>query len=240
VLARGGDDTVRTLPYSNGFADEVTIIDGGSGADTLTGSIGTQTLIGGSGNDTVSGGFNEDRALLGSGNDTFLWNPGDSSDSVEGEAGADVLDFNGSGANETFDLSANGERVRFLRDIAGIDMDLGGVETVDLATAGGTDTIVAGAGAALETFAIGLAADAVADSVIVGGTTEADDVEVGSHSGAFVVSGLGPEVRVTGGEPQDEVNIGTGDGDDSVTTSIETTGAALIDVDGGAGTDTVS
>ena len=101
-----------------------------------------------------------------------------------------------SGASETFDASANGSRVRLLRDVAGIDMDLGGIETVDLSTAAGNDTIVTGAGLALATFA----------------------------------TGLGADVRVAGGEAHDEINLGTGDGDDTITTSIETTGAALITI----------
>ena len=67
-------------------------------------------LIGGDGNDMVTGGRGNDVALLGTGNDTFIWNPGDGSDTVEGQAGTDTLVFNGANINENIDISANGPR----------------------------------------------------------------------------------------------------------------------------------
>ena len=88
-----------------------------------------------------------------------------------------MLDFNGSAAAETIDVSANGPRVRFLRNIANVVTDLGGVERIELDALGGSDTVVAGdtAGTELETFAVNLSAfggagDTVPDSVIAGGT----------------------------------------------------------------------
>ena len=74
-------------------------------------------LIGGDGNDTVNGGRGNDVAFLGAGNDTFVWNPGDGSDTVEGQGGTDALQFNGANVNENIDLSANGSRLRFTRDV---------------------------------------------------------------------------------------------------------------------------
>ena len=129
MLAKGGDDTIVNRAT---IFDEITTIDGGSGHDTLTGGPGNQTLIGGSGNDTASGGDGDDTGRLGTGNDRFAWNPGDDNDIVEGEAGTDALDFNGANASETIDVSANGSRVRLLRDIANINLDLGGVERVEV------------------------------------------------------------------------------------------------------------
>ena len=134
-----------------------------------------QTLVGGSGNDAASGGNGDDTARLGSGDDRFSWNPGDDDDVVDGEGGADALDFNGSNAGETIDVSANGSRVRLLRDVANVNQDLGGVERIEVDSFGGSDTLVAGdvAGTELETFAFDLNAtngsgDTVPDSVIVG------------------------------------------------------------------------
>ena len=237
VLARGGDDKVQNFAMLN---DEVTTFDGGSGADTLIGGLGEQTLIGGSGNDAVTGGDGNDTARLGTGDDRLTWNPGDDNEVVEGEAGADVLDFNGSNASETIDVSANGSRVRLLRDVANVVTDLGGVERVELDALGGSDTLVAGstAGTELATFAVNLSADGVPDSIIVGGTQNDDRVQLGSAGGAQVVSGLGAEVQVTAGEAQDEINVGTGDGADTITTGVEVTGTAVFDVDGGDGIDT--
>ena len=50
--------------------------------------------------------------MLGAGNDTFVWNPGDGSDTVDGQAGNDTLLFNGANVNENIDISANGRRMR--------------------------------------------------------------------------------------------------------------------------------
>ena len=62
-------------------------------------------------------------AYLGSGDDTFVWDPGDGSDIVEGQAGRDTMLFNGAAAAEHVDLSANGRRLRFFRDVGNITMD---------------------------------------------------------------------------------------------------------------------
>ena len=73
----------------------------------------------------------------------FQWDPGDGSDIVEGQSGQDRVRFNGSNANEIFDVSANGERVRFFRNVGNIVLDLNDVEGLDLSALGGTDTITA-------------------------------------------------------------------------------------------------
>ena len=78
---------------------------------------------------------------MGDGGDTFVWNPGDGSDTVDGQAGSDTMVFNGSDAAENIDISANGSRVRFTRDVGNVTMDLDGVETIDLNALGGADTI---------------------------------------------------------------------------------------------------
>ena len=243
VQGRGGDDRITNRGQ---FLDEVMTIGGGNGHDTITGGLGDQTLIGGSGNDTVTGGDGDDTVRLGTGNDRFSWNPGDDDDVVEGEAGADVLDFNGSHAAETIDVSANGARVRLLRNIASVVTDLGGVERIELDALGGSDTVVAGdtTGTELEAFAVNLSAfggagDAAADSVIAGGTAQDDAVALGSEGAAQTVSGTTTRVEVTGGEAQDEINVGTGDGSDTITANVATTGTAPFDVDGGDKIDTL-
>jgi Ca2+-binding RTX toxin-like protein len=243
IQARGGDDRVTNRGQ---FLDEAMTIDGGGGHDTLTGGLGNATLIGGSGDDSVSGGDGDDTVRLGTGNDRFSWNPGDDNDVVEGEAGADVLDFNGSNAAEIIDVSANGPRVRLLRNIANVNTDLGGVERIEVDALGGGDTLVAGdtSGTELETFAVNLSAfggagDGVADSVIAGGTANDDTVALGSAGAAQIVSGLTAEVEVTGGEAQDEINVGTGDGSDTITANVAAEGTAVFDVDGGDSIDTL-
>src|SRR6266567_5039917 len=83
VNANGGDDVITA---GNGLANLIQLtLDGGDGNDTITGGDGNDTLIGGNGNDVITGGRGNDVALLGNGNDTFVWNPGDGSDTVEGQ-----------------------------------------------------------------------------------------------------------------------------------------------------------
>jgi hypothetical protein len=47
---------------------------------------------------------------MGAGDDTFVWDPGDGSDVVEGQGGAETMRFNGANLAEQFTLSANGSR----------------------------------------------------------------------------------------------------------------------------------
>ncbi len=47
--------------------------------------------------------------------------------------------FNGSAGNEIFDVSANGGRLRFTRNLGNIVMDMNDVEKVDLNALGGVD-----------------------------------------------------------------------------------------------------
>ena len=67
---------------------------------------------------------------MGAGNDTFVWNPGDDNDTVEGQAGIDTMLFNGANVAENINISANGGRALFTRDIANVTMDLNDVETI--------------------------------------------------------------------------------------------------------------
>ena len=94
----------------------------------MNGGLGDDILIGSEGDDLVNGGDGNDTALMGAGDDTFVWNPGDDNDTLEGQAGFDTMLFNGANIAENIDISANGGRVRFFRDIANVSMDLNDVE----------------------------------------------------------------------------------------------------------------
>ena len=142
INGAGGNDTIDASALLATSAQLT--IDGGAGNDTIIGGQGADTLIGGDGNDVVTGGRGDDVAFLGAGNDTFIWNPGDGSDVVEGQGGTDTLVFNGSNASENIDISANGGRVRFFRDVGNVTMDLNGVENINFAALGGADNIVVG------------------------------------------------------------------------------------------------
>src|SRR6185369_2804948 len=141
------------------------------------------TLLGGDGNDVIAGGRGNDLLIGGAGDDTFVWNPGDGSDTVEGQDGADTLQFNGSNNDEKIDLSANGTRLRFTRDLAGITMDVNGTETVNFVALGGTDKITVNNLAATDVKAVNIdlaavpgtaGGDTLVDQVIVAGTSSAD------------------------------------------------------------------
>ena len=236
VNALGGDDTIAA---NN--------LDAGAIALFLNGGVGADDILGSEGNDVVDGGPGDDQVNLGAGDDTFVWNPGDGSDSVEGGIGFDTMVFNGSNADEQFDLSANGGRVSFVRDVGAVTMDLRGVEGIDLNALGGADTITVNdlSGTDVTRLNIDLASpagsgigDASADAVIVSGT-EADDAltAVGDGSG-FSLIGLSAQVNITGGETaRDRLTINALGGDDVLDGSLLSAAAIPLTVDGGDGND---
>src|SRR6478735_5119704 len=124
--ANGGDD--RFASTGNLAALIQVTVDGGTGADTILGTNGADRLLGGDGIDLVDGQQGNDTALLGAGDDVFQWDPGDGSDVIEGQAGRDTMLFNGSAAAEAFQASANGQRLRFTRNVGNIVMDTNDVE----------------------------------------------------------------------------------------------------------------
>ncbi len=251
VQGGGGNDEIR-IDQSNGtFTDDPVTLDGGSGDDTLVGGDGNDVLIGGSGDDHVDGGRGNDTALLGSGDDTFTWNPGEGSDIVEGQSGRDAMQFNGSNANEQMDVSANGSRVRFFRDVGNVTMDLDGIEDLNVNALGGADTITVNdlTGTDLKAANIDVSAtgngagndDGQPDTVIANGTAGRDNVAVNSNAGDVLVSGLHTQVQVAGSNAtQDNVDVQTLAGDDAVDAGVGISGPAAVNVDGGEGSDTVT
>jgi hypothetical protein len=78
----------------------------------------------------------------------MIWNPGDGSEPVDGEAGNDTFVFNGANAAEIMTATANGQRVTFVRNLGNITMDIGTTETLQVNALGGDDTITVNAGLA--------------------------------------------------------------------------------------------
>jgi Ca2+-binding RTX toxin-like protein len=209
VNGLGGNDT---LTGGNGLASLgfTLTLDGGDGNDTLTGGDGNDIILGGAGNDTISGGRGNDVLFGGADDDTFVWNPGDGSDTIEGQSGTDTIQFNGANISEIFDLSANGSRVRFTRNVANITIDASGVETFHCNTLGGADTFTVGdlTGTDVKTVDVDLAStlggttgDSAADIVTVNGTSGVDQVKVTGVGGVVLVSGLVPTVHLIHSEP---------------------------------------
>ena len=221
-------------------------IDGGSGDDTINGGNGADTLLGGDGDDTIDGNQGDDIALLGAGSDTFIWDPGDGSDIVEGQAGIDTLDFNGANIAETIDVSANGERARFFRNIANITMDLNEVEKINFDALGGADVITVNdlSGTDVTEVTLNLAGtggtgDGQIDDVIVQATNGGDVVDIVGAGTSISVSGPSALVHVTNAEGQDTLTVNGHDGDDVISAATLAAGIMKITMDGGAGDDTL-
>ena len=82
-------------------------INGNSGDDDILGSEHVDTMRGGDGDDDISGDQNKlagsrDVFEGGNGDDTLVWNPGDDSDKMDGQAGTDTIEVNGGGGGEQF------------------------------------------------------------------------------------------------------------------------------------------
>jgi Ca2+-binding RTX toxin-like protein len=224
-----------------GDGDDVLIGDGGN--DTVFGGDGNDLLLGDRGNDTVSGGRGNDVVFLDRGDDRFTWNPGDGDDSVEGQAGNDVLGFNGANLPELMDVTSNGPRVRLFRNVANINMDLQGVERLELNALAGSDLITVGdlTGTDLKTADINLAGgdgagDAQADTVITEGTPRDDHVRVARSGAQVLTSGLAAETRIAGSEAaNDTLIVNTLAGNDDVTVAPDVADLIRSQVDLGAG-----
>jgi hypothetical protein len=220
--ANGGDD--RFSATGNLAALIKLTVDGGAGADTLLGSNGVDLLLGGDANDFVDGQQGNDVALLGAGSDTFQWDPGDGNDTIEGQADRDTMVFNGSNIGENIDVSANGGRVRFFRNVAAVTMDLNDVEVADFNALGGADNVVVNdlSGTDLtavdtDLAALGGVGDGQPDNVIVNGTNGDDVVVVAGSAGSAQASGLAAVVSVSGATAgSDRLTVNTLAGDDVV------------------------
>jgi Ca2+-binding RTX toxin-like protein len=247
VNMNGGDDT---FTGSNGLAGLISLtVDGGAGNDTITGGDGNDTLIGDDGNDIIVGGRGNDTVQMGNGDDTFVWNPGDGSDIVEGQGGNDTLQFNGANVNENINISANGSRVSFTRDVANITMDLNGIENINFTARGGADTITVGnlAGTGVTNVNLDLAGvpgtgvgDGQADTVIVNGTNGNDSIQVLGSGANYSVTGLAATVNVSASEARDNLTVNALNGADTVDASTLQAATVLLTIDGGAGNDTIT
>jgi Ca2+-binding RTX toxin-like protein len=243
--ANGGDD--KFAATGNLAALIKITVDGGTGNDTLLGSNGNDVLFGGDGNDFVDGQQGNDTAFLGAGDDVFQWDPGDGSDTVEGQDGKDSLLFNGSAGSEMFEVSANGSRVRFTRNLGNIVMDLDDVESIDLNALGGVDALTVNslAGTDLTTVNanLGLAAgggDSQPDTVIVNGTDGNDIIDVFGAGTSVSVVGLSAQVNITNSEgANDSLVISSLGGNDGVTATTLPAGIIKLTIDGGTGDDTL-
>jgi Ca2+-binding RTX toxin-like protein len=247
VNMNGGDDTFAATGNLAALIDIT--VDGGAGNDTINGGNGDDLLLGGDGDDFIDGNQGADVALMGAGDDVFQWDPGDGSDTVEGQDGADTMLFNGSGGNENFDASANGERLRFFRDLGNIVMDTNDLETVELNALGGADTVTVNDLSGTDVTAVavdlagvigGTAGDGQIDTVIANGTNGDDSVEVLGAAGSASVVGLPADIAVDHTESSDLLTVNALGGNDTINAATLVAAAAKLTIDGGAGNDTIN
>jgi Ca2+-binding RTX toxin-like protein len=239
--ANGGNDSFSA---TGNLAALIQItVDGGAGEDTLLGSNGVDMLLGGDDNDFIDGQQGNDTVFMGAGNDAFQWDPGDGNDTIEGQDGNDTLNFNGANIGETFELTANGSRLRFSRNIGTVNLDLDDVEAFNVNMVGGADIItvndLAGTDATTLNFFLagslgGQLGDAQPDSIIVNGTSGIDTVFLGGDANGVHLIGLTATVNIFTAEPaNDRLTVNLLAGDDVLdATALAATGIALT-VDGG-------
>jgi Ca2+-binding RTX toxin-like protein len=218
-------------------------LDGGAGNDALNGGDGDDTLRGGSENDAIDGNGGADTALMGAGDDTFVWDPGDGSDKVEGEAGSDTLVFNGAAVAEDFDVSANGNRLRFFRTQGAITMDVDDTERVDLRALGGIDNTVVNDLSAtdVKSVVLDLAGDGAVDTTTINGTAGNDTITITPNAGAVDVTGLAAAVKIERSEAANDVlNVNGLNGNDTISGAAGLAALIKVVIDGGAGDDTIN
>lgn len=271
---RGGNDSLRIDDGHGPFTDvEVTTIKGGGGDDRLTGGSGGETVLGKAGRDTVRGGGGDDtlrggdgadqisgrggndriypgsgvdKVSLGSGDDTVVWSAGERGGIADGGEGFDTLVYQGSGAGDSLDLSADGGRVALTRPSGKGTLDAGGIESIDVNVLGGADQVVVNdlTGTAVGEVDVDLAVvgagDSAADAVTVHGTDGDDAVAATGDIDGASVTGLGSHISITGAEASaDFLTVTTLAGHDTVDATDLAVGAVRLALDGGLGDDTL-
>ncbi|MBW8727460.1 MAG: hypothetical protein JF625_20210 [Inquilinus limosus] len=229
------------------------IINGTPGIDHIEGTDGVDTINALGGDDEVNGNKGDDTAFLGDGNDVFGWVPGDGSDTIDGGAGLDTLDFDGANADENIQIFANAGKAIFFRDIASVQMTLTNVETIEFEALGGSDLVTINnlAGTAVKHVEIdlagvhdGTAADGAEDTVIVNGAAAgAADVikltQTGAGTASIVhVAGLAAETTIEHFDGGDHLLINGLGGNDRLDASLLPVSMVLV-LDGGEGNDTL-
>jgi hypothetical protein len=156
-------------------------------------------------------------------------------DRVRVDAGdnVDTLVFDGSDADEAFDVSAAGDRVRLAHDRSHLVIDIDAAERLDLYAAGGADRFTVDDLSATDTFQVDVdlgAGDGELDRTVVNTSDEDEQISVSNFG---VVSVLGPTfVRVHEPEPTDRLRVNARDGDDILSASTD---AMELTLDGGDG-----
>ena len=173
VYAFGGDDFVivegagtvevdlgignDTFYGGYGLAQYHAVVEGGDGADEITGTPGDDVIYGDAGEDTVYGGSGADQIYGGTGSDNLQGESGD--DKIQGEAGDDDINggwgadtLRGDAGNDTLlggyanDMLYGSDGYDYLQGDTGADYLYGEAGTDQLAGGDGDDIIAGGDG----------------------------------------------------------------------------------------------
>jgi len=192
-----------------------TEISGGGDDDVIDGSELPDAMQGDEGNDRITGFRNpaagRDVFLGGVGNDTLVWNNGDGSDVMDGEAGDDTVEVNGAAAaGDSFTINPNGQRVRFDRvNLVPFNLDIGTSETLQVNGGGADDTITGASG--LATLIKLSMSGGDGNDTLTGGN--GDDVMAGGTGNDRLVGAQGRDA-MAGNDGDDTMVWNNGDGSD--------------------------
>ena len=209
VNAGDGADTVDASALA--AADYSTLtINGGDGDDLLIGGSDNDALRGDGGNDRVVGFKGTDDLEGGAGNDVLVWNNGDGTDVMDGDAGADEVEINGAPtAGDIYTAVPKAGRVMFNRtNLVPFAVDFS-AERLTVNGLGGDDTFNGAAGLAPLTL-LSMNGGSGDDSLTGG---DGPDLITGGD-GNDKLDGAGGDDRVVGDRGTD--TLSGGDGNDAL------------------------
>ena len=209
VVVNGGDGNDSLAVLAKDTEIVTAALNGGPGDDVLIGSDTGDSLEGLDGNDRIVGAKGGDDMHGGTGNDTLVWNNGDGTDFIEGDAGNDTTEVNGSSTlGDVFTIEPNAGRVTFRRtNLVGFLLDAS-TERFQVNGLGGDDSLTAAPGTALPALTL-LSVDGGAGADTVNGS-EGPDLILGGEAND-ILSGGGGDDRILGDRGADTMNGGAGD-----------------------------
>ena len=245
-----GTSAADVFDFSATTLTGITLVDGGSGNDTITGSAGADTLIGGSGTDVIQAGGGDDRILFGT----------STADTVDGGAGANTLAASATNASIVWKNVSNVQAVtggsytgvKIVGTTLADTLDLSAVTLSNVALidgGSGNDTLTGSAGD--DTLTGGSGTDVIqaggGDDRILFGTSTTDTVDGGAGTNTLVASATNASIvwknvmnvqAVSGGGYAGVAVLGTTAADTLDLSAVALTSIARID--GGSGNDTVT
>ncbi|WP_240932001.1 Hint domain-containing protein [Parasedimentitalea denitrificans] len=212
--------TIPPIPADSDTTDDMDVVDGGAGNDTITTGDDADVITGGAGEDSIDGGIDDDTISGGADNDYIVG--GEGSDSIQGDGGNDTI-YGGLGGDASL-------------DVLNIIDDGSGGDPVDPDPTNGRDVIDGGAGNDLiygqdddDTLSGGSGDDTLFGGIdedsLSGGT--GDDILLGGQ-GADYVSG-GDDADIIGAGVGDTIVGGEGGDDDD---AVIVSGLATVTYDG--------